>query len=67
MSEDIKPTMTLRDQFAISAPSVSSGYKKEWLDKHGKTFPELNSYDYAKMESDWRYIYADAMMKARDE
>ena len=54
--------MSLRDYFAAHAPAAPAwwwdSYKTIWAEDLGKA---------AQHEAQWRYVYADVMVKQRDE
>lgn len=54
----------LRDQFAIHAPEeATDNYWKEFWDKEKQIY---TAEACARGQAEWRYIFADAMMKARE-
>lgn len=62
--------MSMRDYFAIHAPSPSEFMRKHLRElEHGRMLGDRSrmyqSRDDEKLEAEWRYKFADAMLEAR--
>lgn len=64
--------MTLRDYFAAKAPEASEDWLKMQMEQDRMANPHGDSYKPARrtvlqLRAEWRYAYADAMLKARQQ
>lgn len=60
-------TRTLRDEFAQSAPPMPEKYLafRLQVDDRGNELLGIQGNRLAELEADWRYEFADQMMRAR--